>query len=85
MPARSDNAVVNITVIDVNDNTPKFSGKSYSEKLDELSTIVLTVTATDSDSGTNGMIDFSIGNFTFPDGLFRITSGGDLVVADILR
>ena len=73
--------VVQINVTDDNDNTPKFSQESYTASIQENAqsgTVVKTVVATDSDSGANGQITYSI---TSGDtSLFRIESNGDVVL-----
>lgn len=54
---------LNITVLDVNDNGPRFSNMSYYISLPENSQVgspVMNVTATDADMGTNAMITYSI-------------------------
>ena len=52
-----------IIIQDVNDNPPVFSQDEYVGTIEENSldgTVILSVMATDSDSGSNGMIEFSI-------------------------
>ncbi|XP_029959667.1 protocadherin gamma-A6-like isoform X9 [Salarias fasciatus] len=52
-----------ITVLDVNDNAPVFTQPVYKASVHEnspLGTIVMTVTATDADQGSNGQITYSI-------------------------
>lgn len=54
---------VNITILDVNDNPPVFAESAYSATIPENATVgttVLKVFATDSDSGENGLIEYSI-------------------------
>ncbi|XP_022814420.1 protein dachsous [Spodoptera litura] len=54
---------VNITILDVNDNPPVFAESVYSATIPENATVgtpVLKVSATDSDSGENGLIEYSI-------------------------
>ena len=54
---------VNITVQDVNDNAPRFVDKQYSGELREdvdVDTSVVTVSATDRDSGAAGRVRYSI-------------------------
>ena len=59
---RSSQAVINISVSDENDNAPVFDAPSYSGSVAEntLSSNVIVVQATDSDSGSNSEIDYSI-------------------------
>ncbi|XP_077984698.1 protein dachsous-like [Glandiceps talaboti] len=52
-----------VTVEDENDNKPEFTQSSYETDIDELTpshTSVITVNATDLDSGTNGEITYAI-------------------------
>ncbi|KAM6941752.1 protocadherin-23 [Lycodopsis pacificus] len=54
---------VKVEVLDVNDNAPVFTKVSYQVELSELvlaDTLVLTVSATDSDSGLNGKITYRL-------------------------
>jgi len=68
---RSSQAVINVSVSDENDNTPEFDLPSYSGTVAEntLSTGILMVQASDSDSGVNQQIVYSIliteNNFPF--------------------
>ena len=62
-PPLSNHATVNITVADLNDNSPVFSRPSYSALINEAAEIgdtVAAVTASDIDSGENGRILYSI-------------------------
>uniref|UniRef100_A0AAR2JX17 Cadherin domain-containing protein n=1 Tax=Pygocentrus nattereri TaxID=42514 RepID=A0AAR2JX17_PYGNA len=62
-PAKSGTMDIIINVLDINDNNPLFSKPLYKVKMKEntpLGTKTLTVTATDSDEGTNGEIIYSI-------------------------
>lgn len=74
-PFHNSTARVTIIVGDINDNPPKFKQDSYDVKIRELTktgSVILTVTATDSDSGMNGDVVYSLSNKTF--GVFRIDS-----------
>ncbi|XDV14791.1 hypothetical protein PO909_014979 [Leuciscus waleckii] len=54
-----------IDVIDVNNNAPEFKQTSYKASIDEnmpIGTSVLTVQATDLDTGENGYVTYSIAN-----------------------
>ena len=55
---------MNVTVVDGNDNAPEFSGAPYMATIDEgffnTSQLILTVNATDPDSGTNADVTYSI-------------------------
>ena len=62
-PPLSNHATVNITVQDINDNAPVFGRPSYSALINEAADIgdtVASVTASDTDSGENGRILYSI-------------------------
>ncbi|XP_065131434.1 protocadherin alpha-8-like [Paramisgurnus dabryanus] len=62
-PARSGSIIINITVLDDNDNRPKFSQELYSVTLEEnapVGTLVIKVNATDLDEGQNGEIVYSV-------------------------
>ncbi|XP_077999715.1 cadherin-23-like [Glandiceps talaboti] len=66
---------VSIYVTDVNDNAPVFDRPSYTEDVHENETIgttLLTVSASDADSGTNGEFTFSITNEAALDGMFYL-------------
>ena len=69
LPALTGTTEVRVTIQDVNDNTPEFDERSYTVTLFEstsIGAIVLTVTATDIDSTTNGQIRYSLeGTNTF--------------------
>ena len=63
VPARSGTAYVIITVEDTNDYLPLFNPTTYSKSISEGSTFgtaVLTVLATDQDTGPSGKLSFSI-------------------------
>lgn len=58
-----DHAVVQITVLDVNDNRPVFTRTDYSARVyqdDASSTYLLRVQATDKDLNNNGIVRYSI-------------------------
>ncbi|XP_046896500.1 protocadherin Fat 4 [Hypomesus transpacificus] len=60
---QSSDMRLNITVSDVNDHTPKFSRETYSFDLPEdmaPGSIVAAILASDSDSGVNGEITYSL-------------------------
>ncbi len=62
-PPLSNHATANITIGDVNDNSPTFSKTSYSSLISEsaqIGTEVVTVKASDLDSGVNGRVSYSI-------------------------
>nr|XP_057919294.1 protocadherin gamma-B4-like isoform X2 [Doryrhamphus excisus] len=61
-PQRSGTVNININILDINDNAPVFNQTIYKAKVDENAakgTKVLTVNATDADSGSNGKVTYS--------------------------
>ncbi|XP_034530111.1 cadherin EGF LAG seven-pass G-type receptor 1 [Notolabrus celidotus] len=81
IPVMSSSASVSITVLDVNDNVPTFTEKSYSLKINEDAVVgssVLTVTAVDRDVNSVVTYQISSGNTR---NRFAITSqsGGGLI------
>ena len=83
-----DTANVTITVLDVNDNTPTFDLSAYNGSVSEnagLGMVFLLFTATDTDSGTNARLSYSIvsGNdqgafsFIFTTGLLSVAGALD--------
>ena len=76
----SSTVSVYVNVADVNDNTPVFDPSSYSDEVDEaapLGTSVLTVTATDQDTGKlDSFFFFCFVLFCFYTGLLQLSSAG---------
>ncbi|CAJ0960733.1 unnamed protein product [Ranitomeya imitator] len=67
-PARSGTCRITIIVLDINDNPPVFNQSVYKISIREnlpLSTVILTLNATDQDDGANGEIQFSFDDHTF--------------------
>lgn len=63
LTSEPDDAVVNVMVTDVNDNDPILNPSDYMKTISEGSstgTDVVTVVATDADSGNNGKFMFTI-------------------------
>ncbi|KAJ7338978.1 hypothetical protein JRQ81_012880 [Phrynocephalus forsythii] len=61
-PPRASSALLRITILDMNDNAPKFEKPLYEAELSENSPMghsVLQVKANDSDQGANAEIDYS--------------------------
>ncbi|KFZ64434.1 Protocadherin-1, partial [Podiceps cristatus] len=61
-PPRASSALLRITILDMNDNAPKFEKALYEAELSENSPMghsVLQVKANDSDQGANAEIDYS--------------------------
>ncbi|XP_051275351.1 protocadherin gamma-A3-like [Dicentrarchus labrax] len=62
-PQRSGTVNIDITVLDVNDNAPVFNQSMYKASVMENTmkgTSIVTVNATDADSGSNGLISYSL-------------------------
>ena len=62
VPARSDYMIINITVVDANDNRPKFDNQTYTVTVAENAPInhtILKVHATDRDVGVNGRVVYT--------------------------
>ncbi|XP_030621314.1 protocadherin gamma-A11-like [Chanos chanos] len=88
-PQRSGTVKVTVRVIDVNDNTPVFSQSIYRVTLSENSakgTLVVKVSATDKDKGTNGEVTYSFSQSSGRDlDLFSIEAHtGDITVNGVL-
>jgi len=62
-PPKSNSTTVNVRVIDVNDNDPRFYTLIYQESVSEnlaIGTTILRVQAYDADSGINGKLTYSM-------------------------
>lgn len=60
-PSRSASTLVNVTVIDVNDNSPRFTSSSYDITVPEdaaVGSILMRIEATDPDAGLNGEVEY---------------------------
>uniref|UniRef100_A0A673I4K9 Protocadherin-16 n=1 Tax=Sinocyclocheilus rhinocerous TaxID=307959 RepID=A0A673I4K9_9TELE len=85
-PSLSSTATVDISVLDVNDNSPKFGSSSYTVDVSEdaaVGSLVLDETATDVDEGENGQILYFLsqeakGSFTVHPDTGRITTTAPL-------
>ncbi len=63
IPSKSSSVQINIVIQDVNDHFPLFSQSKYSVDIDEgtpISTKFLQVTASDMDTGNNGLLRYSL-------------------------
>ncbi|NXB85368.1 PCDG5 protein, partial [Vidua chalybeata] len=66
-PARTGTARIRVTVLDANDNAPVFSQAEYTVRVPEdvpVGSVLVTVTANDSDDGPNGYVKYSIQKIT---------------------
>ncbi|XP_065886330.1 protocadherin Fat 1-like isoform X2 [Dysidea avara] len=82
-PVMMDTAAINITVTDANDNDPEFTQPLYTTEVAENITrlqVIVTVTATDSDSGMNSLIEYSISEETSVPEIGINHSTGDIFV-----
>ena len=75
-------AYIFITVLDLNDNSPMFDGGPYSIAVSEdapVNFIIATVTATDADSSSNGVVTYDIAQGN-NDGIFRIDPNNGSII-----
>ncbi|XP_067374402.1 protocadherin gamma-A5-like isoform X30 [Channa argus] len=86
-PQRSGTANIEITVLDANDNAPKFNQLLYTATVTEnapIGTYITTVNASDADSGPNGLVTYAFsdakGKFGEQFKIDRFT--GKITVAD---
>ncbi|XP_038390183.1 cadherin-23 isoform X1 [Canis lupus familiaris] len=84
-PPRAAEIPVYLEIVDVNDNNPIFDQPSYQEAVFEdvpVGTVILTVTASDADSGNFALIEYSLGD---GEGKFAINpTTGDIYVLSSL-
>nr|XP_030131496.3 cadherin-23 isoform X1 [Taeniopygia guttata] len=84
-PRRSAEIPVYLQIVDINDNNPIFSQPSYQKAVFEdvpLGTVILSVTATDADSGQFALIQYSLGD---GEGKFGINPNtGDIYILSAL-
>ncbi|XP_072333668.1 protocadherin-16-like [Scyliorhinus torazame] len=79
IPQHSSSVSVSVTVLDVNDNSPTFMDSSYSIDIPEnsaASTVVLEVSATDGDEGSNGEVLYYLSSDA--QGMFHIDEMGKI-------
>ncbi|XP_052010732.1 protocadherin beta-16-like [Xyrauchen texanus] len=78
-PPKSGTVQIHITVLDVNDNAPVFTKPIYRTIITENSqrgTPVVTVSASDSDKGTNGEVSYLVANSDGLSDIFQIDENG---------
>uniref|UniRef100_A0A8C6RT94 Cadherin-23 n=1 Tax=Nannospalax galili TaxID=1026970 RepID=A0A8C6RT94_NANGA len=84
-PPRAAEIPVYLEIVDINDNNPIFDQPSYQEAVFEdvpVGTIILRVTATDTDSGNFALIEYSLGD---GEGKFTINpTTGDIYILSSL-
>ncbi|XP_058263770.1 protocadherin gamma-A11-like isoform X3 [Hemibagrus wyckioides] len=89
-PQKSGTVKITVTVLDANDNSPVFSQPIYRVSLSEnisKGSLVVTVTATDMDKGSNGEVTYSFSQSTAKEAmeLFTIDSDtGEINVKGVL-
>ncbi|XP_062250297.1 protocadherin gamma-A11-like isoform X22 [Platichthys flesus] len=83
-PQMSGTMQIHITVLDANDNAPVFKQSVYKASIQEnaaVGTVVVRVTATDADHGSNGKITYSIsGMLDYARGMFEINKATGEVI-----
>ncbi|KAK7112050.1 cadherin-87A-like [Littorina saxatilis] len=82
-PPETTTSVITVTVVDENNHTPIFMPTQYSKTVSEAEapgTSVLTVSATDSDFGSNGEITYRIG--TGGRDSFEVTRDGIVLISN---
>ena len=83
IPSLSSEAQVKVTLINVNDQSPVFSSKIYEVRIPEHSpagTTLITVSATDGDAGSFGLITYSLTGENAK--YFAIDASGAITVTD---
>ncbi|CAJ0936120.1 unnamed protein product, partial [Mesorhabditis belari] len=79
-PPLSSSTIIEVTLDDVNDNAPEFSSQNYMATVSEdiaVGTSFIQIMATDTDGGTNGIVDYFLNASGIGAELFRLdrTSG----------
>ncbi|XP_068181892.1 protocadherin alpha-8-like isoform X5 [Antennarius striatus] len=89
-PAKTGSLNINVNVLDANDNTPSFNKTLYKARVDEdapTGSVVIQLSATDSDEGDNARVVYSFvkrGNFN-PADVFSINGeSGEITVKNNL-
>ncbi|MFT7803874.1 protocadherin-16-like [Arapaima gigas] len=85
-PSLTGTATVEVTILDVNDNSPVFQQRSYTVDIPENAPVgspVLKVTATDEDQGSNGKVLYFLSGE--PGGMFHVDQDtGQITTAALL-
>ncbi|KTF94929.1 hypothetical protein cypCar_00047984, partial [Cyprinus carpio] len=82
-PPKSGTVQIHITVLDINDNAPVFAKPVYTAMITENSqsgTPLITVSASDSDKGTNGDVSYLIANSDGVSDIFHIDENGLVIL-----
>ena len=82
----SSTATIDVTLIDVNDNAPVIQASSASVPENALvGTVVLTLNASDADTGFNGQFDFSyVSGGGSPTSAFSVSASGAITITQSL-
>ena len=83
-PLMSESVIVNITLIDVDDNSPEFTEMFYRTTYDQQEDFVLLVACDDPDAGTNGAVEYSLDPRSSDAEFFQISSSGVVRVNGML-
>ncbi|XP_061581353.1 protocadherin gamma-A11-like isoform X48 [Cololabis saira] len=87
-PQRSGTMQIFITVLDINDNAPVFTQPVYKAAVPENSikgTLITKVSASDADKGSNGEVNYVIGNsMRGISKLFQITEEGHVILNGLI-
>ncbi len=81
-PPRTTEALLNITILDENDNSPVLSQRTYTATIPEntgVGLFVIQLQATDIDSGRNAQLTYSIINDGSTEGIFQIDATSGIV------
>ncbi|XP_063416621.1 protocadherin Fat 4-like [Mytilus trossulus] len=84
----TDTAYLNITVLDVNDNSPTFLSDEYTFVVVNSQSIGSTigkVYANDNDVGTNGNVLYHLAQEDLNNGLFSVSSDGSIIIQQSLE
>ena len=83
MPKMCSNATISLTVLDINDGVPTFDYSLYRTSLcndTQPDSVVLHISATDTDSGDNGDVGYSIVSGSLPSYLTFYNSTGQIIL-----
>ena len=90
-PSNEGSMLINVSVVDINDNSPIFIQSEQKVEISEndpIGKVVLKVSATDSDSGENGKITYRFAEETLPEILEYFTIGretGEIMLSKSLK
>ena len=87
-PPLSSNITFNVTVLDANDNDPKFQNTSYVFSVPEdagIQTVVAIVNATDADEGPNADVTFDLADNVYDFVINTTTVCGIIVISALVQ